>query len=207
MHLNSRKPGYLKPMAVLPAVIAGALMILISGCGDGASTSTAPTAVRTNTGLKPLTQDYVKEMAGYRYGEASLVRSATLAGEGTGQVIDIKVDRPELCHDGAVVGTMATFAQKMMAALFKYPEVSSVAITMYGIEEGVKSDDVALRVVVNRSSAQNIDWFQFSDLTMPTLATEYYIHPKIQSNFETEGGDPSGPRSQLTQTTATSPSP
>lgn len=195
---------------LLPALLGALILILFLalGCGkDNSSptTATAPgDASATITGVerKPLTDEFLKDLAALRIGGANLVRAATITTQDADKAIDIKVSRPPTCHDGALVGISAVFVQKMMAQLYKYPEVAKVEIIVFGTSQDAPNDEVALRVMVDRASAQKIDWFQFNDRTMPALATEYYVFPAIQENYNLEGGDPSGPRSQTKTSTA-----
>ncbi|MBI5870510.1 MAG: hypothetical protein HZB44_06055 [Actinobacteria bacterium] len=144
-------------------------------------------------------------MAVRRIGDVSLVRSATVSGEGNNKVVTFEVLRPAVCHDGAVVGTVATFSQKTMSSLFKYPEVARVDVILYGTSQDPSSNnEVAVKVTVDRNSAQKIDWFAINDTNVASLVTTFYIDPRIQANWQVEGGG-STPRSQQTETTATTP--
>jgi hypothetical protein len=122
--------------------------------------------------------DNLQEVVAFGCGDTSLVRNVTLSGEGMEKSIEVEIERPPTCGDASVEGTMSTFARKIMSNLFDYPEVSSVTITMYGINQGVKSNDVVSKVVVNRATAKDIDWSMLGPMTISSMATEYYVHPK-----------------------------
>ncbi|MHB9112497.1 MAG: hypothetical protein ACYC4D_07695 [Thermoleophilia bacterium] len=185
--------------------ILGSLMLLASGCGTeekAADASTEPATTET-TSPKPLTPELLYEMAVRRIGDPNLVRTASISGEGNNKVVTFEVIRPEVCHDGAVVGTVATFSQKTMSSLFKYPEVARVDVSLYGTtEDPATNNEIAVKITVDRNSAQKIDWFALNDMNLASLATTFYIDPRVQANWQVEGGD-STPRSQQTGTTAT----
>ncbi|MBE0428470.1 MAG: hypothetical protein IBX61_01170 [Thermoleophilia bacterium] len=192
--------GRFRGVLFLPAlaILLLAVSFTAAGCGgdsasdDGAVAEADP----ASTEAKPVfsvTEADVAELAGRRIGEKNLIRSVQITSQGNDKDIVISVSRPSACHDGAVVGIGVTFAQKMMARLFKYPEVASVETVVYGTDENTPNDEVALRIVVDRSVAAGMDWFEFTDRNAPRLATTYYAHPKIQSSYDIEGGDPSGP--------------
>lgn len=184
--------------------VVTAMLLTLTGCTpEEGSVTTSVETTRTATGLKPLTQEFVYEMAVKRINDPGLVRSASIASEGDKKVIVFQLSRPALCHDGAVVGTTATFAQKTMSALFKYPEVARVEVTMFGTtSESPANNEVAVKIVVDRAAADRIDWFAFNDVTMPTLASSYFVDPRIQANWVVEGGETT-PRSQQSATTTT----
>lgn len=183
------------------------LTFLVAGCTDdenAAGSSTEAISTET-TSQKPLTPELLYDMAVRRIGDVSLVRSATVSGEGNNKVVTFEVLRPAVCHDGAVVGTVATFSQKTMSSLFKYPEVARVDVILYGTSQDPSSNnEVAVKVTVDRNSAQKIDWFAINDTNVASLVTTFYIDPRIQANWQVEGGG-STPRSQQTETTATTP--
>lgn len=78
-------------------------------------------------------------------------------------------------------------------------------VTLYGTtQEPASNNEVAVKVTVDRNSAQKIDWFALTDTNLATMVTTFYIDSRIQANWQVEGGD-STPRSQQTQTTPTTP--
>lgn len=197
----------LRAIAVMTAMaFLFAFTALMAGCGPSESTtgtSTTPPA-KTTIEQKPLTEELVRETAAKRIGDESLIRYATITPEGDGKVISIGLSRPTLCHDGALVGTVANFAQKTISALFKYDDVIRIEVAMYGTTiDYPPNDELALKVVVDRATNDSIDWFAFDDTTMPQLATSYFVDPRIQANWVVEGGDET-PRSQQTGSTPTS---
>ncbi|MFA5801699.1 MAG: hypothetical protein WC911_04395 [Thermoleophilia bacterium] len=97
------------------------------------------------------------------------------------KIVEIGVDRPATCGDGSVEGTMASSSGNVMAYLFEYPEISRVTVTMYGVDQGIKSDEIAAKVTVNRTTAKDIDWSMFGPMTMSSMVDEYYIYPRLQT--------------------------
>lgn len=179
----------------LAYVLAGLALLAVAisspGCGDTKDAVTTENTAATTTATDELTEDWLASRAASKIGSANLLRKVTITDTGGDKQVLIEVDRPEVCHDGAVVGTVAVFAQNMMGILYKkYPEVANVEIVMYGIEQGVVSDEVAMKIAVNRESAQAIDWFSFDETNMFQLATSYYMHPKIEESFRLEGALP-----------------
>lgn len=177
---------------------------LISGCGtEEAKVSTTEAPITAETSQKPLTQELVYNMAVRRIGDASLVKTASISGEGNDKVVTFEVIRPSVCHDGAVVGTVATFSQNTMSSLFRYPEVATVVVSLYGTSEDASSfNEVGLKISVDRNIAQTMDWFALNDTNLATKVSTFYIDPRIEANWQVEGGD-STPRSEQTQTTPT----
>lgn len=205
MHQNIRSISRKRAIAALAAMaFILSLAATLTGCGSPETdTSFKPTAV-TTIEAKPLTEELVQKTAARNIGDAGLVRYATLTQEGDGKVIRIGLTRPTLCHDGALVGTVAGFAQKTLSALFKYEEVARVEVSMYGTTTGSPpNDELALEVKVDRAASDRIDWHVFDDTTMPLLATSYYVDPRIQANWVIEGGGET-PRGQQTVSTPTS---
>ena len=181
---------------LLAALALLALALVPGGCGDendasdeSGNQAAAETANTVTT--NELTQEWLATRAANKIGGAHLVRDITITENGADKQVKIEVDRPELCHDGAVVGTVAVFAQNMMGILYKnYPEVSDVEIIMYGPEQGFVSDEVAMQVDMSRDSAQGVDWFAFDEKNIFQLVTSYYMHPKIEASYQLEGALP-----------------
>jgi hypothetical protein len=192
--------------AVVVALIMSSLL-LVSGCESEEKTadSDKETFTADTTTQKPLTPDYLYEMAVRRIGDANLVRTASVSGEGNDKVVTFDVIRPAVCHDGAVVGTVSTFSQKTMSALFKYPDISRVDVTLYGTTQDASSNsEVAVKITVDRDSARNIDWFALNDTNLASLVTSFYMDPRIQANWQVDGGG-STPHSQQTETVTAAP--
>ncbi|MDO8736855.1 MAG: hypothetical protein Q7K29_07200 [Thermoleophilia bacterium] len=201
---NSARSTFNALLSIAAASSLVLLILVMSGCGTEektADTGTEPFVAET-TSQKPLNQQFLYEMAVKRIGDPNLVRTASISGEGSDKVVTFEVVRPAVCHDGAVVGTVSTFSQKTMSSLFKYPEVSRVDVVLYGTTQDASSNnEVAVKVTVDRNSAQKIDWFALSDTNLADLVTTFYIDPRIQANWQVDGGG-STPR---TGTTATVP--
>ncbi len=83
---------------------------------------------------------------------------------------------------------MSVFVQKTMPTLFEYPEASKVVITIYGVKQGVRSDEIACKLTVDRATARKIDWSMVGPMTMSSMLTEYYINPKILENSNALSG-------------------
>lgn len=179
---NSRHVTDRAVVVIIGIMAVLALALMAFGCGfDKASTGGGMT-VRNNFVTPLLTQEGLQEVVGRSLGETAQVRSAILSGDKTSLEINIAVDRPATCEDGFVEATMSSLSRKIVPTLFEYPEVSSVSMTMYGVTPGMKSDEIASKVFVNRVTAQDIDWSMFGPMTMSSMVTEYYIHPKILEN-------------------------
>jgi hypothetical protein len=179
---NSRHVTDRAVVVIIGIMAVLALALMAFGCGfDKASTGDGMT-VRNNFVTPLLTQEGLQEVVGRSLGETAQVRFAILSGDKTSLEINIAVDRPATCEDGFVEATMSSLSRKIVPTLFEYPEVSSVSMTMYGVTQGTKSDEIASKVFVNRVTAQDIDWSMFGPMTMSSMVTEYYIHPKILEN-------------------------
>lgn len=174
-------------------VLTGFVALMVWGCGEEEKSSPAASSTANTTApADELTEEWVATRAATKIGSSTLLREVTITGSEAGKQVRIEVDRPEVCHDGAVVGTVAVFAQNMMGLIYnKYSEeIADVEIVMYGTEQGVVIDEVAMRLEINRASAQGIDWFTFDETNMFHLATTYYMHPKIEESFRLEGALP-----------------
>jgi len=162
--------------------------LLSSGCGGVEGKTVKARTVSPSAGAAPLSQDYLRGLVADSLGDANLIRRADLSGEGMERKVEIAVDRPPACGDGSVEGTMAAFTSKTMAELFSHPEIASVTIAMYGRDQGIKGNDVAVRVVVDRATALETDWSMIGPMTISSMVSEYYIHPQIVENANTENG-------------------
>ncbi|MHB1389615.1 MAG: hypothetical protein ACYCXF_00045 [Thermoleophilia bacterium] len=152
--------------------------ILVSGCGESGVAKKSPASgVDTEPAL--LTDSSLEKIVVTAIGDTGQLRSATLKGQGMKKVINIGLDRPTTWGDGSVEPMMATQSRKIMPGLFKYPEVSSVTITLFGVIQGVKSDDIAVKVTVDQATAMKNDWSMFGPMSMSSMVTEYYINPEI----------------------------
>jgi len=76
-----------------------------------------------------------------------------------------------------------------MAALFLYPDVSKVQVTIYGTtDDPADKDKPATTVMVDKATASKIDWFQFNDSTVETMATSFWADPVVYQNWKQYGG-------------------
>jgi len=181
---NINRPGRLIFFILAAMVLAQ----LLSGCGQSRiSTGSSDTS---GNYLEPplLTSSTLQQIAMSGIGDTSGLRSATLEGEGMEKVINIGIDRPPTWGDGSVEAMMATKSRKIMSELFMYPEVSSVTITVFGVTQGVKGDDVAVRVTVDQATAMKNDWSMFGPMSMSSMVTDYYINPEILKNASAGSG-------------------
>lgn len=160
--------------------LAAALIVLsLSGCGQSRISTTNSSTSGVDLGPPLLTSSTLQQIVVSGIGDAGQLRNAMLEGEGMGKVVNIAIDRPLSCGDGSVEATMAIQTGKILSGLFEYPEISSVTITMLGVTQGVKSDDVAMQLTVSRSTAMETDWSMFGPWSMPSMVTGYYINPAI----------------------------
>ncbi|MHB9112278.1 MAG: hypothetical protein ACYC4D_06585 [Thermoleophilia bacterium] len=172
----------------LPALL---LAQLASGCGNGGNTAGSGSSKETVLDPLPLTTDSLQQIVISSLVDKSDMRNADLTGEGAEKVVNIGIDRPAGLEDGSVEANMALITQKIMPVLFEFPEISRVTITMYGVKQGIKSDDVAVKVGVNKVSVQDIDWSMLGPMTLSWYVPEYYIDPMI-SGTSGFGGDGTG---------------
>ena len=76
-----------------------------------------------------------------------------------------------------------------MAALFLYPDVARVQVTIYGTtDDAADADKPATTVMVDKTTASKIDWFQFNDSTVETMATSFWADPVVYQNWKQYGG-------------------
>ncbi|MFA5809534.1 MAG: hypothetical protein WC935_04240 [Thermoleophilia bacterium] len=162
----------------LAAFILGTL---IAGCGYNAGSFRNDSTLKDAPDPPLLTQEYLQETVSGSFGKTIQVRHVTLSGEGMDKIVEVGVDRPATCGNGSVEGIMASSSGKAMAYLFEYPEISRVTVIMYGVDQGINSNEIAVRVVVKRTTAKDIDWSMFGPMTMSSMVDEYYIYPKLQT--------------------------
>lgn len=172
-------------------------MIMLSGCGD--STSAKP-AVDVGTGpatvkaKDPISKEAVEKIVSRKLGDTAaagepMIRNLTLTPETNGVFVNIDLNRTTSCHPGALTGTTVTISQQVMAALFLYPDVSRVQVTIYGTTDAAADKDkAATTVMVDKATATNIDWFQFNDSTVEKLATSFWADPVVYQNWKQYGG-------------------
>ncbi|MBI5869748.1 MAG: hypothetical protein HZB44_02140 [Actinobacteria bacterium] len=178
---SGRKSVQLVLLVIILSFSALLLTQLVSGCGSG-GTADKGSSQETVLDPLPLTIDSLRQTVVSGIGDNNQLRDATITGEGTEIIVNVGLDRPLSCEDGSVEAIMAVTSQKIMPVLFEYPEVSRITITMFGVKQGVKSDDVAAEVCVTRESAREIDWSMFGPMTMSMMVTKYYIDPAIMGN-------------------------
>lgn len=164
---------------------------LVSGCGNERASTGNGASPGTTLDPLQLTGDSLRQIVASSLGDTNQLRDAAIAGEGTEKIVNIGINRPATYEDGSVEAIMAVITQKIMPGLFEYPEVSRVTITMFGVKQGVKSDDVAAKVSVTRTSAQEIDWSMFGPMTMSSMVTDYYLDPGIMG-ISSAGGISTG---------------
>lgn len=183
---------------VLPIITAAAVVFLTSGCSSSAEIpppEQVDTSSPTTRAKGPITQEAVERMITRKMGNVGvnnqpLIRKVSLIPEADGIFVDIHVNRPPSCHLGIIVTYTVDMSKQFMSALFLYPDVAKVQLNLYGTtDEVADKDKLAARVVVNRASAEKIDWFNFNAQTAPQLATEYWIEPTIYGNWQQYGGE------------------
>lgn len=183
-----------KLVGLLTALGLFGLLLSAQGCtseSDDTGTTATENTTAATTATDALTEEWLIARSAAKIGSSTLVRDVTITENGADRQIKIEVDRPEVCHDGAVVSTLTVFAQNMMGILYKkYPEVSDVEIVMYGPEQGVVSDEVAMSMTMTRESARDIDWFAFDETNVFQLVDSYYMHPRIEESYRLEGALP-----------------
>lgn len=190
-NLSTRTGLVLVTVSILTAII------LFSGCGDGTS---AKPAVDVGTGpatvkaKDPISREAVEKVVSRKLGDTAaagqpMIRSLTLTPEANGQFVNIDLNRTSSCHPGALTGTTVTISQQVMAALFLYPDVSRVQVTIYGTTDAsADKDKPATTVMVDKATASKIDWFQFTDANVEKLATSFWADPVVYRNWKQYGG-------------------
>lgn len=183
---------------LLTATIAVAGAAVISGCGDSASEkptndmSTGPATVKSKG---PISREAVETVVTRKLGDAEsagepVIRQLTLTPDANGVSVSIDLNRTSSCHPGQLTGTAITMAQQVMSALFLYPDVSQIQLTLYGTTtEVADKDKPATSITVTRERASNIDWFQFTDANVEKLASSFWVDPVIYANWKQFGGE------------------
>lgn len=152
--------------------------LLLAGCGnrgDAGGGSSQATALDP----LPLTDDSLRQIVTSSLIDKNNLRNADLTGEGAERTVNIGINRPVDLENGMVEANMALVTQKVMPALFEFPEISRVTITMYGVEQGIRSDGVAVRASVDRASVKDIDWSTLGPVTLSWSIPDYYVNPAI----------------------------
>jgi len=183
----------------LLAAIAIISALAAFGCSDGNDKTNAfdiGTGAITTKTKEPISKEAVEALVTRKLGNAGVagqpvIRAVTLTPEAGGVYVNLELNRTESCHAGALVGTAVTISQQVMSLVFRYPDVSRMQLSLYGTtEEAADKDKLGVRVMVTRETASNIDWFQFKDTTVSTLATEFWVEPSIYANWQQYGADP-----------------
>jgi len=184
-------------MTLLAMAFAGVLALAGTACSENSENTSSfdvGTGPITTKAKEPITKETVQKLADRKLGDAgaagqSVVRAITLTPDGAGTSVIIDLNRASSCHAGALVGTGISMAQQMMSAVFRYPDVSKVQVTLYGPTEAPEDlDKPAVRIVVTKDAATKIDWFQFTEKTAATLATEFWVEPCVYQNYQQYGG-------------------
>jgi hypothetical protein len=192
----------LRPLALVFLLTAATFVLAAGavGCSDSSDDKTSSfdigTGPITNRAKDPISKELVENLVTRKLGDAGaqgqpVIRSITLTPEAGGMYLAIDLNRTASCHAGALVGTSVTMAQQVMSALFRYPDVSRVQMTLYGpTEEFQDKDKQAVRIMVTKESAAKIDWFQFKETTVASLASEYWIEPSVNQSYLQYGSAP-----------------
>ena len=180
-------------------VLTIAIVLTAFGCSDSNDKSGAfdiGTGPITTKAKDPITKEAVEALVTRKLGDAGnagqpVIRSVTLTPDANGNYVNIELNRTASCHAGALVGTATNMSQQVMSALFRYPDVSRIQLSLYGTTEDLKDKDkLGVRILVNKDAASKIDWFQFKDTTVSTLASEFWVEPTIYANWQQYGGAP-----------------
>jgi hypothetical protein len=172
---------------------------LVAGCGDKAAESPSydigTGSFTTKTSKGPVNEEAVNNIISRKLGETDLagkpmVKGLVITPEGDGKHVDIGISRTASCHPGQVIGIAVGAAQQIMSAVFRYDDVSSIGLTLYGTtEEAADSDKEAVKISVSKASAAKIDWFQFTDATVETMADSFWADADLYSNWKAYGGE------------------
>lgn len=184
---------------LLLAAMALASALVAFGCSDSNDKTSAfdiGTGAITNKTKDPISKEAIETLVTRKLGDAGIagqpvIRSLTLTPEAGGVFVNLELNRTASCHAGALVGTAVTMSQQVMSAVFRYPDVNRMQLSLYGTtEEAVDKDKLGVRVMVTKEAAAKIDWFQFKDTTVSTLATEFWVEPSIYANWQQFGAAP-----------------
>lgn len=182
---------------VISSLLALVFVFSAVACSDSEESSNSfdiGTGPITTTNKGPVSKDVVEKLVDRKLGDAGVagqpvIRSITLTPSAAGTDLSIDLNRTASCHSGALVGSAVTTAQQLMSALFRYPDVNKIQLTLYGPTEELKDKDLpAVRIMVTKDSAAKIDWFQFSEKTVATMATEYWLEPCVEQSYNQYGG-------------------
>lgn len=142
----------------------------------------------------PISKEAVEKIVTRKLGDAGIagqpvLRQLTLTPEAGGTFVDIQLNRTASCHPGQLVGTAVSMSQNVMSAVFRYPDVARVQLTLFGTTESIEDKDkAAVRILVTKDVAANLDWFQFTDANVEKLAAEFWAEPGIYANWKVYGG-------------------
>lgn len=186
---NSARPTrvLLKTILTLVVVVTvAATVLLVIGCSSQRASVVSTDEIKRQE-QPVLSESIIRDILSYSFSDMSLVRRTAISGEETDKTIEIEVDRPADWGDGTFGGVLSSFVYKTLPPLFQYPEVSRVVVTIYGVDQGIKGDEVACRLMVDRETADKINWSMLGPMSLSYFLTEYYIHPKIQENSKYSG--------------------
>lgn len=169
-------------LALIMVIMAAiASITLSSGCGSETATISSKDPVAPPS--PELTQEYIENVAGNEHANTMEVREAAIHGDDGEKTIIIGVERPASLQDGSITGVMGAYGQHVFNSLFEIEDVEEVTITMYGIQQGVKDDEVAMRIVMDRAMYEEADWSMFGPMMMSDMLNEYYVAPEIEKNM------------------------
>lgn len=168
---------------IFACLVAVLVMPAATGCGYDKSTFRVDQDKQpaVETARPALVQENLQELVTTGGGFSLPVRYATLSGDSEEKAVEVGVERPAACGDGSVEGVMASYTANTVSRLLEYPDAAGMTITMYGAKQGQAGDEIVVRLVVRRSTAEEIDWSMFGPMTMASLVDEYYINPRLQA--------------------------
>jgi hypothetical protein len=206
-------------MSLLLVAMTVALALVAASCSESSDRTNSfdiGTGPITTLTKDPISKGTVESLVTRKLGDAGaqgqpVIRSVTLTPESDGTFLAIELNRTASCHPGALVGTAVTMSQQIMSAIFRYPDVARMQLTLYGpTENAADKDKQAVRIMITKEAAAKIDWFQFNEKTVAGLATEFWVEPTVLTNYQQYGSAPITDQSKLQEanngaTTKTTP--
>lgn len=202
---ENKKTGWGKKLGIgcLGLIVLFVVLVALAGGGSQQSKEevAAPPSTTPFSEKEEITEDVVRaevqELPGFTMEGGELVDVRVVEHMGTEDNPDDRIVylhyRPEsIWDDKSLVKETARTAVEVMEKLFKNPKVGLVSVwveTEFTDQYGKSSVENAVKVGLERATADKIEWENFKDLVLLDynrlldIADAKYIHPAVRKNL------------------------
>ena len=176
-------------------LLTGVLLLLAAGCGSSTENiSTAPTfGAYTATTSGPINKDGVVQLITTNLGKTTegggpLIRDVSVTPAAGGIAIKMDINRTPcteigtepFCNSGQLPSIAVEASTYLMVSLFRYDNVASAELDLYGTSlQPQDADKLAVKVVFTRDAANKVDWSKVTTKNVTQFASDYWVDPSV----------------------------